>query len=67
MAKITKDMIIGEILKVDSGTVSILKQSGLHCLGCPSAQRETLEEACDVHDINSDELIIQLNSYLESK
>lgn len=65
MAKqITKDMIIGEILQVDRGVIPILMNSGMHCLGCPSSQMESLEEACMVHGMDVDALVKQINDYL---
>lgn len=67
MAEVNKNMIISEILKIDKGTVPILLNSGLHCLGCPSAQGETLEEACEVHGIDIDQLLSDLNAYLADK
>ncbi len=67
MSKITKDMIIAEILTVDAGMAPILMGSGMHCIGCPSAQGESLEEACMVHGISVDELVSKLNEYLELK
>lgn len=66
MKQVTKDMIIGEILQLDSGVVPILMQSGMHCLGCPSSQMETLGEACMVHGIDADALVEQLNTYLST-
>ncbi|MGB5824311.1 MAG: DUF1858 domain-containing protein [Proteocatella sp.] len=65
--KITKDMIMGEILRTDMGLAPIFMENGMHCLGCPSAQMETLEEACQVHGISADELTGKLNRYLEKK
>lgn len=65
MQKIDKSMIIGDILQVNEGMAPILMASGMHCLGCPSSQMESLEEACMVHGIPVDELVDQLNSYLE--
>lgn len=55
MAAITKDMTIGEILRAKPEAASVLMEAGMHCLGCPSAQGETLDEAAMVHglDINS--------------
>ncbi|MHC1749033.1 MAG: DUF1858 domain-containing protein [Cellulosilyticaceae bacterium] len=65
MAKqITKEMFIGEILQVDKGVIPILMQSGMHCLGCPSSQMESLEDACSVHGMDVDALVKQLNDYL---
>ena len=65
MAKITKDMIIADIIAVDQGLITVLVGSGMHCIGCPSAQGETLEEACVVHGIDADEIVAKLNDYLE--
>ncbi len=65
MAKqVTKDMVIGQILQLDKGVIPILMQSGMHCLGCPSSQMESLGDACMVHGINADELVEQLNAFL---
>ncbi|MBQ1192749.1 MAG: DUF1858 domain-containing protein [Lachnospiraceae bacterium] len=65
--KISKDMLIGELLQVDEGIAPILLASGMHCLGCPSAQGESLEEACMVHGLNADEVESAINEYLATK
>ncbi|BBF45355.1 hypothetical protein lbkm_4122 [Lachnospiraceae bacterium KM106-2] len=65
MSKIDKSMIIGDILRVNEGMAPILMASGMHCLGCPSSQMESLEEACMVHGIDVNALVEQLNNYLE--
>ncbi len=67
MAKVTRDMIIADILKLDKGTIPILLNAGMHCLGCPSSVGESLEEACAVHGIDVDELVKELNDYLATK
>lgn len=67
MKNITKDMIIVDILNVDAGIAQILMEAGMHCLGCPSAQGESLEEASMVHGMNVDELVAKINEYLASK
>jgi len=67
MAKVTKDMIIADILSIDRGTVPILLNAGMHCLGCPSSSGESLEDACSIHGIDADKLVDELNKYLESK
>lgn len=67
MAKVSKDMIIADIIRLDQGTIPILQQSGMHCIGCPSAQGESLEEAAMVHGISADDLVNQINDYLENK
>lgn len=66
MAKITKDMIIAEIVAMDQSLIAVLMQSGMHCVGCPSAQGETLEEACLVHGIPVDEVVDRLNAVLNA-
>ncbi|MDF2822168.1 MAG: hypothetical protein K0R15_2616 [Clostridiales bacterium] len=60
MNKINKQMIIGEVLNIDRGVVPILMQAGMHCLGCPSSQMESIEDACLVHGIDADELVEKL-------
>ncbi|MCF0229586.1 MAG: DUF1858 domain-containing protein [Parasporobacterium sp.] len=67
MAAITKDMTIGEILSTDAGLVPILLETGMHCLGCPSAQAESLEDACMVHGTDVDTIVDKMNAYLETK
>lgn len=62
MAAIRKDMIIGELLQVDQKVIPVLLNAGMHCLGCPSSQGETLEEACMVHGIDVDALVDELNN-----
>ena len=62
MATITKDMTIGEILRTNPAVAPILMEAGMHCLGCPAAQGESLEEACAVHGIDIDSLIEKLNA-----
>ncbi len=66
MAHITKDTIIGDILAVDKGTAPFLLEAGMHCLGCPSAQGETLEEAGAVHGIDVTKIVNNINAYLDS-
>ena len=64
--KVTKDMLIGDMLVLDRGIGVILMQSGMHCVGCPSSAGETLEEAAMVHGIDSDMLVEEIQSYLQS-
>lgn len=60
--KFNKDTKIGEILEVAPEKADILLSIGMHCLGCPASQAETIEEACEVHGIDVEELIKQLNA-----
>ena len=60
--KIDKTMTIGDLLDTAPEKAEILLNSGMHCLGCPASQAETLEEACMVHGIDVDELLAKLNS-----
>ena len=60
--KIEKNMTIGELLKVAPEKAEILLEAGMHCLGCPASQAETIAEACMVHGIDVDELVEKLNA-----
>ncbi|MCQ2519667.1 MAG: DUF1858 domain-containing protein [Lachnospiraceae bacterium] len=57
MANVTKEMTIGEILRTAPEVAPVLLEAGMHCLGCPSAQAESLEDAVLVHGIDIDELM----------
>ena len=59
---ITKDMTIGEVVRQNPDSVEVLMSFGMGCVGCPSAQAETLEEAAMVHGLNLDELMEKLNA-----
>ncbi len=60
--EIKKDMTIGKLLEVAPEKADILLDAGMHCLGCPASQAETIEEACEVHGIDVEELMKQLNA-----
>ena len=66
MKTVTKDMIIGDMLAQDMSIAAILMNAGMHCIGCPSSQGESLEEACMVHGIDADALAKKLNDFVES-
>lgn len=57
MENVTKEMTIGEILNRNPDVAPVLLEAGMHCLGCPSAQGESLEEAAMVHGIDIDALM----------
>lgn len=59
---IEKTTTIGELLESNPEKADILLDAGMHCLGCPASQAETLEEACDVHGIDVEELVEKLNA-----
>jgi hybrid cluster-associated redox disulfide protein len=67
MTKVSKDMIIGDILRMDPEMAGVLVAGGMHCVGCPSSQAETLEEAALVHGIEPDVLVARVNAFVESK
>ncbi len=65
MALVTKDMMIGELLSIDiEAAAPILMGIGMHCLGCPHSQMETIEEAAAVHGVDADMLVQMLNEKL---
>jgi hydroxylamine reductase len=59
---IEKTMRIGDLLELYPDKADLLLEAGMHCLGCPASQMETLEEACEVHGIDVDELVETLNA-----
>ena len=62
MAKITKDTLIADCLEINPNAAEILMEAGMHCLGCPSAQAESLEEAAMVHGIDIDALMAAIEA-----
>lgn len=64
--KVTKDMTIGQLLSVAPLVAPVLMEVGMHCLGCPSAQAETLEEAAMVHGLDADLLVEKINASLNA-
>lgn len=64
--KVTKDMTIGQLLSVAPMVAPVLMEVGMHCLGCPSAQAETLEEAAMVHGLDADLLVEKINASLNA-
>lgn len=58
---ITKEMTIGEILRQNPESAEVLMDCGMHCLGCPSSQMESLEEACMVHGMDAETVLEKLN------
>lgn len=60
--KITKDMTIGEVVRQYPESVAVLMGFGMGCVGCPSAQAETIEEAAMVHGLDLEKLMTALNA-----
>ena len=65
--KITKQTTMGEMLQYDGGIALVLMEAGMHCVGCPSSVGESLEEACMVHGMSSDEVLANIHEYLKSR
>ena len=65
-AQVTGKTMIGELLQIDENIAPILLNIGMHCLGCPSSQMETVEEAAQVHGIETELLLARLNAFLEA-
>ena len=64
---VTKKSLIGDILDNEIETAQFFFEIGMHCLGCPASRGETIEEACEVHGTDADELVKKINEFLESK
>jgi len=67
MARVKKETIIGEILQMDPYMAHILMGAGMHCVGCPSSAGESLGEACMVHGMEVDDVLEELNTFLDSQ
>ena len=67
MAKITEDMIIGDVLDMAPQLAPLFMEIGMHCLGCPSSRGESVEMACEVHGVDADELVEKLNAAIAAK
>ena len=64
---VNKDMLIGEIITIDPGNAAILMANGMHCQGCPASPAETLEEAAQVHGMDVEVLLHDIDEYLAKK
>ena len=67
MAQINRQTVIGDILDLDGTTAPFFLEMGMHCLGCPASRGETIEQACEVHGADADELVAKLNAHLADK
>lgn len=65
MARVTKDTMIGDLLQIDQNVAPLLLNIGMHCLGCPSSQMETIEEAAMVHGLDPDDLVVEINAFID--
>lgn len=60
---VTKQSLIGDILDADRSTAPYFLEMGMHCLGCPSARGESIEQACVVHGVDVNVLVEKLNKH----
>ena len=67
MAQFNRQTVIGDILDLDGTTAPFFLEMGMHCLGCPASRGETIEQACEVHGVDADELVAKLNAHLADK
>ena len=65
MARVTKDTMIGELRQIGANVAPMLLNIGMHCLGCPSSQMETVGEAAMVHGYDPDELVEEINTFID--
>ena len=65
MARVTKDTMIGDLLQIDQNVAPLLLNIGMHCLRCPSSQMETIEEAAMVHGLDPDDLVVEINTFID--
>ena len=67
MVQVSKETMIGDLLRIDQNVAPILLNIGMHCLGCPSARGESIEMACEVHGTDANALVDKLNAYFANK
>lgn len=65
--EVTKESLIGDVLDYEVETAQFFIEIGMHCLGCPSARGESIEDACAVHGTDADELVRKINEFLKSE
>lgn len=63
---VTKEMTIGQLLMENPTVAPVLMEVGMHCLGCPSAQAESLADAAMVHGLDADALVEKINAFLNA-
>ena len=61
---VTKETIIGDVLKSNPSTAEFFLQIGMHCLGCPASSGESIGQACAVHGVDADQLVSALNEHM---
>ena len=64
---VTKETVIGDILDASVEVAPFFLNMGMHCLGCPSARMETIEQACMVHGVDPDQLVEEINAFLATR
>lgn len=65
--EITRETVIGDIVDFDPESAEVFMDCGMHCIDCPVSRMESIEEACEVHGVDPDELIENLKDYFEHK
>jgi len=66
-AKITKEMTIAEAIRKHPKTAFVFIDYGLHCIGCPMAEPETIEEAVKLHRLDLKKFLKDLNEAAKKK
>lgn len=62
---ITKEMLVGDIIRINENAIDVLEAWGMGCMGCPASQAETLDDACLVHNLNVDDVVASLNAQVK--
>lgn len=61
---VTKDSLIGDVLDANMETAQFFLEMGMHCLGCPASRGESIEQACEVHGVDCNRLVKDINEFL---
>jgi len=59
---VTDATLVGEIVESYPEAIDVLLSSGMHCLGCPASQAESLADACAVHGLDPSALVDSVNT-----
>lgn len=64
---VTQDMLVGDIVRLHPEVVDTLLAQGMHCLGCPSSQKESLANACMVHGLDPKKIVTAVNLAIQTE
>ena len=64
---VTEKTLIGELVREYPESIDVLFEAGMHCIGCPASQAESLEEACEVHMLDTKKVVEEINKAIAAE